>query len=221
MKNRTRTRTPARPGAEARRAAAGAARKHKRIMADNSKKNASQPDADGGGPQSTESLEKVRDILFGARARDSDKRFTRLEERIARGLEELRDESRKRLDSLEGFIKKEMQAVSDRIKVEQAQRSEALKGLAQELKETGRGFEARTSEMDDRSAEAQRELRQELLDQSKTLRDEVQQSRKEVDDVLARVVDELRSEKTDRSTLAELFTDMAVRLSGDPEKSSR
>src|SRR5438094_3400039 len=55
-----------------------------------------------------ENLDKVRDILFGAQLRDSDRRFSRLEETLAKQVTELREESRKRLDSLEAFLKKEL-----------------------------------------------------------------------------------------------------------------
>ncbi|MEL7238087.1 MAG: hypothetical protein AAGK78_04430, partial [Planctomycetota bacterium] len=48
-----------------------------------------------------ESLEKVRDILFGSQQRDNEERFGLLEDQIAADLQALRDDTRKRLDSLE------------------------------------------------------------------------------------------------------------------------
>ena len=54
-----------------------------------------------------------------------------------------------------------------------------------------------------------------MLDQSKTLRDEIYQSQQGSTQALDRTAAELRSGKADRSALAELFTQMAVRLSGE------
>ncbi len=50
-----------------------------------------------------ENLDKVRDILFGSQMRDNERRFGRLEERLAKEAGDLRDETRKRLDSLEVY----------------------------------------------------------------------------------------------------------------------
>ena len=83
------------------------------------------------------------------------------------------------------------------------------------MKETVKSFETRASEIEDQAAQAQRELREELLDQSKTLRDEIYKSQQESGAAVDRAAKELRSDKADRSALAELFTEMALRLSGE------
>ena len=44
-------------------------------------------------------LDKVRDILFGGPLRDVDRRFTRLEERLAKDTSDLRAEMRRRARS--------------------------------------------------------------------------------------------------------------------------
>src|SRR5579862_7083222 len=69
-----------------------------------------------------ENLDKVRDILFGSQMRDADRRFGKIEERFSKETGDLRDDTRKRLESLEAFARKEIQSVLERIKNEQAQR---------------------------------------------------------------------------------------------------
>src|SRR3954452_3450629 len=83
---------------------------------------AAEGDGVAAGAGGGENLDKVRDILFGSQMRDTDKRFARLEERVAKELSDVRDESRKRLDALETFIKREVQSLLDRIKKEESQR---------------------------------------------------------------------------------------------------
>lgn len=165
----------------------------------------------------SESLDKVRDILFGAQQRDADKRFSRMEERITIGLNELREEFRKRLDVLEQFIKKETQSLAERLKNETSQRADSDKAIRQELKDSNGELAAKLSQLDDRFVESQRTLREELLEQSKSLRDEARAGQVELQEIVARVMNELRSDKADRKHLAQLFNDMAVQLSLDEQ----
>src|SRR5271166_1295950 len=77
-------------------------------------------DADHNG--GVENLDKVRDILFGSQMRDNERRFARLEERVLKESTEVREEGRKRLESLEAFVRKEVQSLVERVKNEQTQR---------------------------------------------------------------------------------------------------
>ena len=54
------------------------------------------------------SLEKVRDLLFGVHLRDSDRKFARLEERLAKETSDLREEVKKRLTAIEALIRQEV-----------------------------------------------------------------------------------------------------------------
>ncbi len=75
------------------------------------------------------SIDKVRDILFGVQMRDYDKRFARLEERLVKETTELKDDVKKRLASLEQFMKQEFESLGDRLSSEHAGREGAVKEL--------------------------------------------------------------------------------------------
>jgi hypothetical protein len=100
--------------------------------------------------------------------RDYDKRFVRLEERLMKESAELREETRQRFDGLESFLKNELAALSDRIKSEARQRDERNDELSRQLQETAKNIERKLGQLDDQTAQAQRELRQQLLEQSKS-----------------------------------------------------
>jgi DNA anti-recombination protein RmuC len=159
------------------------------------------------------SIDKVRDILFGVQMRDYDKRFARLEERLVKETSDLKDEVRKRLASLEQYVKQEMDALGDRLSAEHGERVDESKDLGQQLREAAKAFEKKTAAMDDQAARAQRDLRQALLEQQQRLTDEMQQRHHELLEALNRDASELRDEKADRAALATLFTEMAMRLS--------
>jgi uncharacterized phage infection (PIP) family protein YhgE len=166
--------------------------------------------AAGGG-----NLEKIREILFGAQVHDFEKRFTRLEEKLLKETADSRAETKKRFDAMEAFIRKEIESLVDRVKTEQGERSDALKEISRDLRDTAKNLEKKLVQLDEQTTKGQRELRQQILDQSKSLSDEIRNRVKESAAVLTRELRELRAEKTDRSALAGLFTEAAMRLSGD------
>lgn len=150
------------------------------------------------------SLDKVRDILFGVQMRDYDRRFARLEERLVKELGDLKDEVKKRLDALEGFAKGETASLADRLKIEREEREESAA--------TG---SRKTSQLEEQLSKSQRDLRQQILDQHQRLSDEIRLKVEDVLATLARESDSLRSEKTDRATLASLLNEMAMRLTDE------
>ena len=166
-------------------------------------------DAGGG------SIDKVRDILFGTQLREFDRRFARLEERMLKETNDLKDDLRSRLDALETYARKENESLADQIKSEHAGRVEAAAGLSRELQEAAKAAERRTTTLDEQLSKTQRELRQQMLEQHQRLSDDI---RKKMDEVLAALAHEaqtLRSDKADRATLAGLLTEMAMRLTND------
>jgi hypothetical protein len=158
------------------------------------------------------SLDKVRDILFGVQAREFERRFARLEERLTRETHELKEDVRRRLEALETYARHENEALAEQIRTEQSARVDAGRNLSAEIASVAKGFEERATALDEQLAKSRRETRQQLLEQYQRVSDEI---RTKVDDVLAtlaREANELRSDKTDRAVLASLLNEMAMRL---------
>ena len=165
--------------------------------------------------QGSESLDKVRDILFGSQSREYEKRLARLEERLLKEAADLRDELRKRFDSLEVYTRKEVESLVTRLKTEHDQRTESAKEISRELKETFRTLEKKTSQLDEQLTASQRELRQQILEQSKSISAEIRQKHEAMTAALQGATAELREEKTDRAALASLFMEVAMRLNNE------
>ncbi|ALF54475.1 hypothetical protein ACX27_19120 [Nostoc piscinale CENA21] len=163
----------------------------------------------------TNSLDKVRDILFGNQIRDVDKKFTRLEENLISEIVSLRDETRKRLDALETYIRQEVDSLTAQLKKEQLERDAGMRSLSEEQKNSNLSLENKISQVDEQTTNRQRELREHILNQSKNLQDDLQQKYEEILAVLKREMQDIQREKTDRSKLAALFTELAVRLNTD------
>jgi hypothetical protein len=169
----------------------------------------------GAAVESAGNVDKIRDILFGSQMRDYEKKFSRVEERQAREVTELRDEIKRRFASLEAFVKGELTAVTDQLKSDKAERVEADKELARELKETSKALEKKLAQMEEQTAKSLRDLRQQVLDESKRLTEEMEQKQKEQGDALETEGELLRATLTDRLALADLFAEVALRLKNE------
>ncbi|MGB0909808.1 MAG: hypothetical protein ACPGYT_05555 [Nitrospirales bacterium] len=166
-------------------------------------------------PAGSGNLDKVRDILFGAQSREYEKRFTRLEERLLKEAAELRNDLKGHFDSLEMYVKKEVESLTGRMKNEQREKSEAMKSLGHELGDLGKQIQSRITQLDDQAIQGQRDLRQQVLDQHKNLSQEIQQKNANLAAMLEKTIEELRGEKLDRASLAEMFMESALRLNND------
>ncbi len=165
--------------------------------------------------ETSASLDKVRDILFGAQVRESERRQQRLEDRLFKELADMREEFRKRQDSLDSFVRQELEILSDRIGTERGQRLEALDAMNRESKEESMAVSKRLVAFDEQMNKVQRELRQQMLEQSSRMSDDLRARSEDLMQLLSRAVEELRIEKASRSSLASLFGELAMRLNGD------
>ena len=158
------------------------------------------------------SLDKVRDILFGPQARDYERRLIRLEERLVKETTELREDVRKRLEVLEGFIRRESESLADRLTRERDERVAAANDLSRDIKDVSRTHEQAAAAFDERLARDQREVRQQMLDQYNRLSEALREKTDDLVATIAREAHELRNEKASRAVLASLLTEMAMRL---------
>lgn len=192
-------------------------------------------------------MEQVRDLLFGNQLKDMETRFKRQEERFMREIADSRDALKKRLDSLENFMKSETATILHRLKEEQGDREKALKteqrdrseslkaeqrermeGLKSEQRERGEAvaqlakelatavetLERKITKVASTLDNAERELRQLLLAESGSLSDKIEEKYQEALDVLSNTAAQIRYDMVHRSSLSGMFTEVAVKLSG-------
>lgn len=161
------------------------------------------------------SLEKVRDILFGVQVRDFERRFARLEERLAKETSDLKDDLKRRLDALEQYTRQEAGSLGDQLRAEQSARADAERDLSRELQDAAKALERRIAAVDEQLVKSQREFRQQMLEQYQRLTDDIRQKVDEVLAALARETGDLRADKVDRAMLASLLHEMAMRLGNE------
>lgn len=179
----------------------------------------------GGDLTAAGSLEKVRDILFGTQAREYERRFSRLEDRLIKEAVDMRDEMKKRFDSLELFVKQEIELLNERLRTEQKDRNQASDELSFSITELAKSFEKKSTQIEEHLSTSNKQLREQLLEQYKNLMDEILQKHKALTASLEREAKELRIDKVDRFALASMFNEFALRLNDElvipiPEEST-
>ena len=160
-------------------------------------------------------IDKIRDILFGSQSRELERRFSRMEDRLSSEVAEVRDETRKKLDALEEYIKSEVKSLTDRLAGEQNSRTDDVKHLTGDLRDLSHNFDKKVAAINEQSAKSESDLRQQILTQSKNLSDDISKLNKDLLAALKRESTEIRDDKADRTALAQLFTEMAMRLTDD------
>lgn len=176
---------------------------------------------EGDGSERAGNVDKIRDILFGSQMRDYDRRFARFEERLVKDASELREDVKRRFESMESFVRGELESLGDRLKKEQAERTESLKELTREVREAVKSWEKRAAQMEEQSTKSFRDLRQQVLEESKRLGDQIEAKAKDGAEALDKEIRELGDRTQDRFELADLLTELGLRLKNEFEMPER
>jgi len=168
-----------------------------------------------------ESLDKVRDILFGGQMRAVESRLQGVEERIMREQATMRSDFTKQLADVDAHAKREAQTLTERLAAERTKRAEELKSLSSEIKEILRSLEKRHVKLEELTGLADAEIRDHIMQQSRATSAEIERLSQRVSADLNREVSSLRHDKTDVSALVSVFTDMASRIGGDSRPATK
>lgn len=161
------------------------------------------------------SIDQIRDIIFGSQMKEYERRFQRLEERSQQRIDALHVEVGQRLEAIEAFFRKEFETHSEQQKNEQIARSDAVQTLSNSIGDAVRALTASIEAQAQKQAHDAHELRQQLMDLSKCLSEEIHQKHDESAQRLDRAVRDLDHGKVARASLSEILVDMAVRLSDE------
>lgn len=176
-----------------------------------------------------ESVERIRDIIFGPKMRDYEQRFdafvrdlSRLQEELDRLAEQLtakdtaqsknlqavRQELRQADGELHGELKSEAGRLTMQLAEQHAAHTTALNATRQELHQAGDNLQAafRADIEQVNCAVAEHETAQKATLQS--LRQELRKADADIREELRQVMQRLTDDKTDRSTLGELFVEL-------------
>jgi hypothetical protein len=160
-------------------------------------------------------VDQLRDAVFGGQIREYERRFARMEERMAKELAAVREEVRERCTALERYVRDEFESVMVELRASQQSRAAEERRLSQSMVDTAKAAEERITSLSDLVGKQYRELRAQLLEQTKTISDDVQRRHADLLALVERDAAELRDGKADRVALSALFMEVALRLRGE------
>lgn len=170
-------------------------------------------------PTEEASLDKVRDILFGAQSREFEKRFTQLENRLLEESRAMRQELMLSLDNLKTQMNEEVQGLVGKLQHEQGQRATNIQEVGQVVKTVESQLSQRVAELTQQASNQFRTLGSDMQAQKAELVEHHQQAMSRIEAQHHQAVKELQSEKTDRAALAEMLMEVALRLKVGPKDS--
>ncbi len=157
-------------------------------------------------------VDQIRDIIFGSQMRAYEGRFNQLDERLSAEIVRLRDDMSERLDKLESFIKDEFNRANEQVNQEKNNRIKAIEALQQEVATTDKKCNQRMSDLTEQLAKENAELRQMLHEQVSDVLDKLSRSETQLSDQLNRQSIQLTNSKVARADLADLFSEVSLRL---------
>jgi hypothetical protein len=171
------------------------------------------------GVAAADSIDQIRDIIFGSQMKEYERRFRRLEEHNRQCIADLHAEVCQRLDAIEAFARKEFEAHGESLKSEESRRAEAFQVLADQLGDAVRALSGSIAAQAEKQAGEAQDLRQALTDLSQSLSEEIRRKHVESSQRLDQGIRELEEAKVARTALSEMLLDLAARLSGQPASS--
>lgn len=161
-----------------------------------------------------ESLDQVRDILFGGQMRMVDARLQGLEARLQQEQASLRAEFSRDIAEVDETMKKGIAQLTDGLAAERAKRADDLKALSADMKELVKNLERRHQSLEEAASQADAELRDHLVRQSAAQSADLARTADRLAKEFDLVATRLQSEKLDTSAIASGLTDLVSRLTG-------
>jgi uncharacterized phage infection (PIP) family protein YhgE len=159
-----------------------------------------------------DSVDRIRDILFGTQARQFEKQFISMGETLSKELGRLRDQADKNLEALGSRTKKDLDALGQELKAEQTERTGSVSDLSRKLDKAQKDLDKKLTQLADQSKERHADLQKQLAEQIKGLRKDLEKRDEEMTSRLRDAIGRLTLHKTDRLGLAMIFADVASRL---------
>jgi hypothetical protein len=161
---------------------------------------------------SSSDIDQLRDIIFGGQLREYERRFARMEERLAKELTDVREEVRDRCTTLERYVRDELESIRVELRATEQSRTADERRLSELIVDSTKSAEGRITALSDLVGKQHRELRTQLLEQTRTITDDVQRRHADLLALVTRDAAELRDGKADRTALSALFMEVALRL---------
>jgi len=181
----------------------------KEVKKGNDRKSARNGAKSGSSSEEPGTIDKVRDLLFGQSVQEMNSQVATVQNRLLAALDDAKQDTLRRFDQLESYIKAENKALQESIKQETKGRNAALSQVEQSLAKLGKDLAAENASREKASSE----LRDQILQQGKELASSIDHTATTLKAELDQESSKLNKDLASRSSLAAMFSDLAIQLS--------
>ncbi|MDR4462457.1 MAG: hypothetical protein MRJ67_18365 [Nitrospirales bacterium] len=181
-------------------------------VSSSTEETSSSQEGEWAAPSEEGSLDKVRDILFGAQSREIEKRFAVLENRLLQESGRLREDLTRSVEDLKMHMNQEILGLVGKLEQEQDQRASTIQDMGQTVKTIETQISQRIVELTEHTSNQFQAMGAEMQKQNHELIEQGQEAMSRMEAQFQQAVNELKVEKTDRAVLAEMLMDVALRL---------
>ena len=167
--------------------------------------------ADGG---NAESLDKIREILFGNQSRDIDVRFQQLEDRISESIGGLRALLTERADSMVQQIQGEVQQLRDQFESRQGAADRRRSELDERLIHTTNDLRQQVGALSENLSAAERLLRDEVSGKLSELGQQLSTQMNAARDHLQGQISQISSDSVPRKSFGDALRQLADQFDG-------
>ena len=170
-------------------------------------------------PHDANSMDQVRELLFGAQVKEIEDRLQQQEKHIMSQLSALRDEMREAVKSMESTL-------TIRLESETRERGEEKQDHAGQLAKLRADLENRSAALYDALNKAESSLQKLITDENVRITATVEERYKFALDSLSENTSQIREDMVDRSTISTLLGELAQKIApagqpGEPEKTGK
>lgn len=165
---------------------------------------------------SLESLDKVRELLFGSQLGAVESKINSAEKQLGVELKTLNAQTQASIDSLEKFTRDELDSLAQQIAEERTRREDQGDDLSAELERNSKSLEKKITTLDDKLTETSKNLRQQSHDAVKELREQTKNQFDSMHEYIKATDARLSEERVHRDVLANLFREVASQLDSEP-----
>jgi gas vesicle protein len=147
--------------------------------------------------------------------REYEDRFETIEKNLEAQVNRLRADYDSRMDKFEEYVKDELKKLGEKITQEKKERVEEEKAIGNDMSALEDRLTSSIGDVDAQIAHDTQEIRESLRDQVKELMNSIRQLQDDLSKDMDAQSGALKDAKVDREALADMLTEMSMRLKGE------
>lgn len=179
------------------------------------KENKPIPEGDVEPASGEVNVDRIRDILFGGKMQDYERRFDTVEKSLAEETERVRQGLSSRLNDLEGFFKREFERLAEQQMAERKERMTAMEAFSEAVTRLDAGLREVLDSLEAQGDQERMAIRNELLERTHELNESIRHGAEELRTLINEETRRLQQDKPGREELSRLMSEIAMRLSGN------